>query len=894
MQFVFDPKQEYQVRAIESVSDLLDGQPVAPAGLAFVQDIGFAALPNRLDIDDEELLGNLQDVQKANDIEPDPRLMWIEGTIEAKGGGSLARFANFSIEMETGTGKTYVYIRTILELSKLYGLRKFIIVVPSVAIREGVLKTLEVTRGHFAQLYHNLPYRYYVYESSNLSIVRQFALSDSLEIMIMTIDSFNKASNVIRQRTDRLQGITPIHLVQTTRPILILDEPQNMESELRVKALADLNPLFALRYSATHRNPYNLVYRLLPLDAYRQGLVKRIEIASVVAEEDLGHPFVRLDSIKTEGNVVSARITVHKLMKSGTIKEQTVAVRPGSSLRSLSNRPDYNGYEIDEISPGGRFIRFSNNLELREGESLGLDKQALFAAQIKYTIQEHFRKQDRMKDTGIKVLSLFFIDHVDNYASSTGVIRVLFRDAFNELKSSYPDWRTLDPESVQGAYFAKKRKGGQEEWADSFSGESKEDEAAYDLIMKNKERLLSFDEPVSFIFSHSALREGWDNPNIFQICTLNQTTSEIKKRQEVGRGMRLAVDQNGVRVMDERVNVLTVVANESYQKYVEKLQAEIEEEYGAGGAPPKPANARRRREAKLRKHHVLKPEFKELWERIKHKTSYAVRLDTEQLITAALAEINRIEIPSPVISATKAQIRVDSTDALHAVQVSPRTVMGHPTSREIPNLLEIATNVLENTSPPVRLTRASLLEIFRRVENKEAALKNLQYFALTVARVVKTTLSNHLVDGIKYEKINDWYEMTQLEGEFEGWSDHLIPAERSLYDFVPYESEVERQFVEDLESREDVKLYFKLPPWFTVPTPIGQYNPDWAIVFEQLTDRVEINRRPLLYLVCETKGQHWQSSLRPEERQKIECGREHFQGALNVPYKVATRAGELP
>src|SRR2546425_3273761 len=241
--------------------------------------------------------------------------------------------------------------------------------------------------------------------------------------------------------------------------------------------------------------------------------------------------------------------------------------------------------------------------------------------------------------------------------------------------------------------------------------------------MKDKERLLSFDEPVSFIFSHSALREGWDNPNIFQICTLNQTTSEIKKRQEVGRGMRLAVDQNGVRLMDERVNVLTVVANESYQRYVEKLQAEIEAEYGAEGGPPKPENARRRVRAKLRKHYTLKPEFKELWERIKQKTRYAVKLETEQLLTEVLAEINRTQIPSPIISATKAQIRVDSSDALHAVQISPRIVMGHPTAQETPNLLEITANVLENTSPPVRLTRATLLEIFRRVENKEAALR---------------------------------------------------------------------------------------------------------------------------------------------------------------------------
>jgi type III restriction enzyme len=353
MQFRFDANQEYQIQAIEAVADLLEGQPrlyASPGYLAFAEAQGSllppeqrgqlqlaeifpGTVPNALTLSEDDLFANLISVQRTNGIEPDAALACIEETIETAAGSKAVRFPNFSVEMETGTGKTYVYLRTALDLSRRYGLRKFIIVVPSIAIKEGVLKTFRVTEKHLRELYGNLPYRYYTYDSDNLSQVRQFALSDGVELMVMTIDSFNKASNVIRQTTDRLQGETPIHLVQATRPILILDEPQNMESELRVRALSALDPLLSLRYSATHRNPYNLVYRLSPFDAYRQGLVKRIEVASVGEEDDPNQVFLRLEDIKTEKNTITARIALHKLMKNGTIREKVVTVRPRAPWR---------------------------------------------------------------------------------------------------------------------------------------------------------------------------------------------------------------------------------------------------------------------------------------------------------------------------------------------------------------------------------------------------------------------------------------------------------------------------------------------------------------------------------------------------------------------------------
>lgn len=890
MQFRFDPNQEYQTHAIESVADLFDGMARAELDVNFV--LGFAAVPNRLDLDESTLLANLRAVQERRGIAPEDALACIEEKITDSDGERDVRFPNFSVEMETGTGKTYVYLRTALELYRRYGLRKYIIVVPSIAIREGVLKTLKITEAHLRGLYDNTPYRYYVYDSANLSQVRQFALSNGVELMIMTIDSFSRASNVLNQPNDRLQGVeTPINMIQAARPILILDEPQNMESEQRIRALSALDPLLALRYSATLRNPYNLLYRLTPFEAYRQGLVKRIEVASALSEDSIGQPFIQINTIKSAKNTLTAKITVDKLMAKGKVKRGSMTVKPGDSLESKTKRGEYAGYVVDEISMGEQLVRFTNNTEISEGDSKGADKEAVFAAQIQYTIEEHMRRQARLRAHGIKVLSLFFIDKVDNYASEDGLIRRIFDDAFNETKKAHPDYASVAPQQVREAYFAKRRrKGGETEEIDT-SGKTKEDEAAFDLIMKDKERLLSFDEPVSFIFSHSALREGWDNPNIFQICTLNQTVSEMKKRQEVGRGVRLAVNQDGERVHDEQINVLTVVANESYDAYVNQLQSEIETEYGKEGLPPKPPNARKRKRAKLRKNFTLKPEFKELWERIKHKTRYAVKIDSEALLGDAMPEIDAAQIRSPRVTITKALVHLDDADAFEPLRMSGAKTMIDLAGRfPLPNLVDLMANLMEHTTPPVRLTRATLLEVYTRTTNKQAAMDNPQEFASVAVRVLKAKLADHLVNGIEYTKMAEWYEMSQLE-DFDSWQDYLVPADRSLYDQVLCDSNVEREFVEGLEKDDRVKLYLKLPKWFTVTTPVGDYAPDWAIVMEDRDEHGE--RTDTLYLVRETKGANLEA-LRPDERRKIRCGERHFEGALNVSYRVVSSANDLP
>jgi type III restriction enzyme len=530
------------------------------------------------------------------------------------------------------------------------------------------------------------------------------------------------------------------------------------------------------------------------------------------------------------------------------------------------------------------------------GESRGADKEAIFEAQIRYTIEEHFRKQSRWLSQGIKVLSLFFIDKVENYTAENGFIKRTFLRIFDDLKQKYPEWNTLNPEEVQASYFAHTRlKNGNLIYEDSFSGESKKDEQAYDLIMKDKERLLSLGEKVAFIFSHSALREGWDNQNIFQICTLNQTASEIKKRQEVGRGVRLAIRQNGEIVHDSQVNILTVVANQSYDQYVRQLQDELIQEYGeAAELPPKPANARKHVTVLLRKEFTLKPEFKELWDKIKNKTKYHVSIDTKKLIEESVKSIDNLKIKHPRIVITKAQIEIND-DAFRAIQLSSaKTITDLADRYPLPNLAELTTHLLENTTPPVRLSRKTLVKIFTLIKNKQAALDNPFEFASLIVSILKEKLAEYLVNGIQYEKINEWYEMSQLQESFESWQDYVVPAERCIYDQVECDSEIERKFVQDLKNIDQVLMYIKLPNWFTVPTPVGEYNPDWAIVWEDRDEHGLPSKKPLLYLIRETKSTREKGKLRPDERRKLICGENHFKNTLRLNFDIVTSASQLP
>ncbi len=867
MKLHFDPDLEYQQRAIEAVVRLFEGAPRQESGLQLLSAGGVVG--NRLALSQEALLANVQAVQR------DPTLHNGSPVPVTESLGSL----DFSVEMETGTGKTYVYLRTLLELHRAYGLRKFIIVVPSVAIREGVLKTLDITQDHFSRLYGNVPYRFYQYDSGNLARVRQFATSNDVEIMVMTLDSFNKDANVFNRPVDRMMGQRPLDLVQAARPVLVLDEPQNMESDIARAALARLNPLFRLRYSASHRELYNLVYRLTPVDAYNLRLVKQIEVASVVEDHDANRAYVECLAVDAKKTLISARLRMYVRQKTGPVPVVRT-VRVGDDLRQITGLDAYDGYVVESLDAGWGEVVFANGVTVTTDEALGPDYELIARVQIAHTVEEHMRKAHRLRRKGIKVLSLFFIDEVANYTRAEGYIRRAFEAEFERLKALDAPWarlyRDVDVRSVQGSYFS------------VYKTESRMelDEDAYDLIMRDKERLLSLDEPMEFIFSHSALREGWDNPNIFQICTLNRTISTIRKRQEIGRGMRLAVNQEGHRVFDDQVNRLTVVANESYREYVARLQKEYVEEVGSGQAPPVPRDARQRRTVRLKKGFELDPErweeFQALWARIARRTRYRIELDVEALVEACAGAVAPIAVEPVMIRTERGRV-----DRIREAGMFETTLLGQRAvevgvSHEVPHV----TDVLAGET---NLTRRTLRRILERAGNLEQVFHNPAEYLQRAGEAINRAKRRFLVDGVQYVEVQDIYEMSLLE-DLQGYEDHLVPIEKSVYSHVLYDSDVERDFALALEEMDEVKLFLKLPDWFVVDTPIGEYNPDWAIVFHVQDEFGELREK--LYLVRETKGSTDPDERRGTENMRIACARKHF-AFLDVDYDDVTTGQEF-
>ncbi|MEQ9640398.1 MAG: DEAD/DEAH box helicase family protein [Alphaproteobacteria bacterium] len=595
MKLKFDPSLQYQQDAVDAIVGVFDGQPYVQTGAMAFQSLQIGGLfqtelgmGNRLMLPEDEIFKNVQRIQEGNAIEKVAALQGRE----------------FSIEMETGTGKTYVYLRTIFELNKVYGFKKFIIVVPSVAIREGVLKSIDVMKDHFQTLYDKAPFDHFVYDSRRLGKVRQFATSNQIQIMVINIQSFQKdvadkdladmtedelkKLNVINRENDRMSGRRPIEFIQAAAPIVIIDEPQSVDNtEKSRRAIGNLHPMATLRYSATHRNPYNLVYKLDPIRAYDLRLVKRIEVASIRSDDNFNDAYVKL--LKTDNkNGIKAQVEIHKEGPTGP-KASKLWVKQGDDLYVKSgDREAYrNGYIVQNIdcTPGSEYIEFNQGRFLELGQEVGGLGDDIMRAQVHEAVEQHLKKERALKGKGIKVLSLFFIDRVANYriynddgTTSLGKIGQWFEEAYRELtaKPIYKGLIPFDVADVHDGYFSQDRSGQDKD----TRGNTAADEDTYSLIMREKEKLLDPDVALRFIFSHSALREGWDNPNVFQICTLNETQSVEKKRQEIGRGLRLPVDRNGERVHDETVNRLTVIANESYDEFARTLQTEFEEDFG--------------------------------------------------------------------------------------------------------------------------------------------------------------------------------------------------------------------------------------------------------------------------------------------------------------------------
>ena len=980
MKLQFDPNQLYQRDAIEAVLDLFEGQPSRDLEFSVIKRRGSGALledlgaGNRLLLNYEALRDNTRLVQERNDIEVnDPggdleawRLLDAVAEVERP-------CPHFSVEMETGTGKTYVYLRTILELSQRYGFQKFVIVVSSIAIREGVLKNLQVTAEHFNALYNNLPREHFVYDSRRVNRLRHFAASNTLQIMVMNIQAFRREENVIHRENDRMGGRSPIEFVQAARPIVIIDEPQSVDStEGAQDAIRALNPLCTLRYSATHRDPYNLVYRLDPIQAFEMKLVKQIVVASA-EEVGVGHQaFVRLEAVDNKKGI-RARLRFHYQAADGP-REKSAWVKLGNDLYKLSNqRAAYQqGFEVAEIStdPEDSFVSFSSGHKLMPGETMGNRTDGSSRAQIRHTIRRHLEKELEVKGRGIKILSLFFIDRVANYRDYDdgglpvpGKFARMFEEEFvtlaREERFSGIDWLRDGPITAHNGYFASDRKG----LLRDTKGASTDDERVYDLIMTDKERLLSLDEPLRFIFSHSALREGWDNPNVFQICTLNDTQSTVKKRQEIGRGLRLPVDQNGLRVFDESINRLHVVANENYEDFAKALQLEYEDECGfTFGKVPMRAFAklartverggeffdepigqeaavrlrrelitlqmldeagfildafdpnrqgfelalcteftdlaaavedllagyrierivRRERDERknpLKKEVALSADFVELWKRIRPKTRYRVEFETDQLVTDCVRALEHLIVQAPRVRVSEAIILPEGGG------VRTGSVRAHDEIRE--NTVGDVPDLLSYLQVATELTRSTLVRILTESGRLDQFFKNPQKFMDDTAAIIRKVLHGLLVRGIQYERVGDGpesaWEMSRFDNE--ELVDHIkaLKVSHSIYEYVACDSKVERNFAKRLDERGDIKLFVKLPSWFKIDTPVGEYNPDWAIVKEE---------DEALYLVRETKGSHDPTQLRTTEDAKIRSGRRHFE-ALDIDFGVIVSADEV-
>ncbi|WP_338616838.1 DEAD/DEAH box helicase family protein [Achromobacter sp. E1] len=993
MKLHFEPNLDYQMQAIEAVCDLFRGQEVCRTEFTVTMrrdetqmSLGVAqsdlGVGNRLTLLDDELLKNLADIQLRGGLPPS---------------GSLTS-GDFTVEMETGTGKTYVYLRTIFELNKRYGFTKFVIVVPSVAIKEGVYKTLQITEEHFKGLYAGEPFDYFLYDSGKPGPVRNFATSSNIQIMVVTVGAINKKDvNNLYKESEKTGGEKPIDLIRATRPIIIVDEPQSVDGGLEGRgkeALDAMNPLCTLRYSATHVDKHHMVFRLDAVDAYERRLVKQIEVASATVEYAHNKPFVRLVKVENKRGRISAKVELDKQTATG-VQRVEVTVSDGDDLQqSADGRAIYADFRVGEINTakGEEFMELrypGGEVFLKLGEAHGdVDALAVQREMIRRTIKEHLDKEKHLRPLGIKVLSLFFIDAVDKYRQYDtdglpvkGVYAQMFEEEYRRAAKS-PAYQSLfaeidlasAAEEVHNGYFSIDKKGG---WTDTFdnnAGNRENAERAYNLIMKEKEKLLSFATPLKFIFSHSALKEGWDNPNVFQICTLRDIQTERERRQTIGRGLRLCVNQDGERVRGFEVNTLTVVATENYEQFAENLQKEIEKDTGIrlgiveqhqfaaiavtgadGHAAPlgmeqskalwehlkaaghidakgkvqdslKTAlkngslelppefdaqksqisellrkvsgrldikNADERRQVPLRKGKdgkavYLSDEFKALWDRIKHQTTYRVQFDNAKLVTDCIAALQK----APVIAKArlqwrKADISIGKAGVAATEKAGAAPVMLDEADIELPDLL---TDLQNRT----QLTRRTIVSILTRSGRLDDFKRNPQQFIELTAETINRCKRLALVDGIKYQKLGDQHVYAQELFEKEELTGYLknmlLDTQKSIYEHVVYDSTTERDFADGLEKNDAIKLYAKLPGWFKVPTPLGTYNPDWAVLVEE-------DGTQHLYFLVETKSSLFTDDLRDKESAKIECGKAHFTalgvGENPARYVVARSVDDL-
>ena len=1003
--------QQYQTDAVESVMKVFSGQGYHKNG-GYIRDLGTLERPtvvqtsfldeeeadiyddtgfknDEIDLTDSQLLENIQKLQKDNNIKISQKLVKDLG------------ICSLDIEMETGTGKTYVYIKTMFELNKRYGWTKFIVVVPSIAIREGVKKTFEITADHFMEHYGKRA-RFFVYNSSNLTQLDSFSSDGGINVMIINTQAFasslkedgrSKEARIIYSKRDEFGSRRPIDVIKANRPIIILDEPQKMGGTVTQKALANFNPLFTLNYSATHKNEHNMVYVLDALEAYNQRLVKKIEVKGFEVKNLRGtDSYMFLEEIViSPKKPPMARIEL-EIGYSKSINRETRIVGVGDDLFYVSQEMEqYKGYTVSSIDPIGRTVTFTNGESISVGEAKGdVSENDMRRIQIRETILSHFEKEEKLFDMGIKCLSLFFIDEVAKYRlydengdEALGEYGRIFEQEYNSILNekltleNTPYQKYLremcnDEKAVHKGYFSIDKKTGHSVDSQLKRGsEFSDDISAYDLILKNKERLLSFDEPTRFIFSHSALREGWDNPNVFQICTLKHSDNQTAKRQEVGRGLRLCVNQSGNRMDKEslgdavhNVNLLTVIASESYKDFVNSLQSDIKAELYdrpskatieyfegktvmVGDEPvvidktqakiiykylakndyidnddnvtdeyrtdlannslaPVPEEIedisegvhkliqavfdesvlndmiKDGRETKVKDNplndNFYKKEFQTLWGYINHKYAYTVSFDSNELVKKASSYINeKLNVSELLYTTTVGRQKTDMNEyevdrgASFSDEKTRTQVLRHAETSGIK--YDLVGKIAKGTT----LTRRTATEILKALEPKKLYMfrNNPEEFISKVIRLINEQKATMIIEHISYtESSEDPYDSTIFTAEkYSQGYEKAFAAQKAVQDYVftdgTAEQSVERRFVQELDKAAEVCVYAKLPKGFAIPTPVGNYSPDWAIAFYE-------GKVKHIFFIAETKGTMESLDLRPIEQAKISCAKKLF------------------
>lgn len=996
--------QQYQTDAVENTVAVFQGQPSHTLStyrrdLGTYRDqritykeeeIGYGNY--RLELDKQTMLQNIRFVQNLYDITPSETL--------AKGVAPV----NLDIEMETGTGKTYVYIKTMFELNKQYGWSKFIVVVPSIAIREGVAKSFTMLEEHFMELYGKKA-RWFVYDSSNLQQLDSFSSDSGLCVMIINTQAFaasmkeggrSKESRIIYSKRDEFGSRRPIDVIAANNPIVIMDEPQKMEGDATQAGIKRFNPLFVLNYSATHKTKHDTVYALDALDAYRQQLVKRIHVKGFELKNLRGTSgYMYLDSIElSPKRPPMARIEIETKTASGTIMRKTKIFGTGDSLREESGLAEYEGFTLSEINAKG-YVTFLNGVMLRRGEVIGdTSELTMQRVQIRETIKSHFEKERQLFKRGIKCLSLFFIDEVAKYKSYDeegnevkGVFQKIFEEEYARLVSEeFQIWdedyneylRRFTPQEVHRGYFSIDKKTNRviDGKVEKKTGLS-DDISAYDLILKNKERLLSFDEPTRFIFSHSALREGWDNPNVFQISTLRHSNSTTAKRQEVGRGLRLCVDKNGVRMDKEllgedvhEVNKLTVIANESYADFTSALQKETREvsreraakatvayftgkqikigedihtideseasriiiyledngyidgdkhitpEYREaitnGSVAPLPPKLQPIAEGVTRlinsifdpkalddmvveekttipenklNENFSKEEFQALWKEINHQYVYTVSYDSDELIEKAILHINA-ELDVKQLR----YIMVEGTqDEKQVTEFGDTRSQSHQLTDDVCTST-VRYDLVGDIAKGANLTRRTVVKILQGIKESKLYLfkNNPEEFIRKVISIIKEQKSTMIVETIHYNMTEGKYDSNIFTVKSKMDFDKAYEAKKHITDYVFSDSKGERQFAHDLDEAKEVVVYAKLPRTFQIPTPVGNYAPDWAIA-------MEVDGIKHIFFIAETKGSMSSMDLTKIELAKIECAEKLFNtiSTAKVKYHKVTSYSDL-